>query len=135
MPIRVPNKVRFVKMVQHLALVTPGGGTSWEYLEVEGPADWGPRLLEITTHQKTYARTSNFGWKPVFFASFDGGTWAGPYDLRTTLIAKNQSISAPYTTVANFNARMRFAVAYRALSGTAVESGMITFGLAFKFKT
>jgi len=89
----------------------------------------------VATHQKTHTRTSDFGWKPVFYSSYDGATWAGPFDLRTTLIAKTQSISSPYTDVANFNRRMRYAIGYRSLTGIEIESGTITFGLAFKLKT
>jgi len=133
----MPNsdKVHFQFLATNLAVSTSGSSTAWEYLEIEGPSDLGPHLESVTSHTRLRSPTAAFEFKCVFMWSIDGSTWSAIMDLTTASGTAGQAISDPYDTVANFGRKMRWALGYRATSGTLVESGNITWGIALDMLT
>ena len=129
------EKVQFEFLARNLTVASCGNSTAWEYLELEGPRDLGPHLESVTSHTRLRSPTSNFEFKCVFLWSIDGSSWNGPHDLTTATGSAGQAISAPFDSVDDFGLKMRWAVAYRASSGTLVESANVTWGVALDFLT
>jgi len=133
----VAQKVLVVPFAENLTLTTSGGGTSYEFFEL-GHLDHlrflGPRLLSITAHVKTSARTANARWKVVFYWSVDGDSWSASNDLFTEIAAVGQTIQTPFTDTTKFDLHMRYAIGARASTGTASESVTVGGALALEFR-
>jgi hypothetical protein len=131
------RKVVVIRLVDNVRLSSPGGGTTWTYIPIDNPqiGSWGPTLEQITPYVNTTARTTNNEWKVVFYWSYDGSSWSGPYDLMSAISADGMTIHTPYSTVANFGIKMRFALGVRASTGTSSESVTVSADLAFQFRS
>jgi len=135
MPMAPQSKVHFQELANNITVATSGGGTSWESIELDGPEAIGPWLEQVTSHTRLRSPTTNLEVRGDFFWSIDGSEWTGPFTLFAATGTEGQAVSAPYTTVANFGRRMRYVLSYRASAGTASESGTVSWGCAFQFKS
>jgi hypothetical protein len=139
-PAAAMQKVMVVPFADGLALSTSGGGTTWEYVELDDALGHlrsvGPFLETITAHTKTAIRTTNARWKLVFWWSVDGNTWTGPIDLFGELAAVGQAIQTAYTppSPSTLGLQLRFGIGIRAAAGTASESVNVSGSLVLVFK-
>jgi hypothetical protein len=132
-------RVMIIPFADGRQMNTSGGGTTWEYFEVdelEPIRYFGPWISSITAHTKLNAISANGEWKLVFLWSVDGkGAWTGPLDLFAATATIGQVIQASYTTRTNFGIQMRYAIGVRATSGTAVANANVSGYLALEFVT
>jgi hypothetical protein len=125
------DKVMVVPLVSGYELMSDST-TSWKYIDLDVPQleRMGPMLEELSVHSDTRNRTTNQVWKVVFYKSFDGRQWDGPYDLFTAVMANGYTVHAPYVTASNFGLRMKFALAVSNSSGTNLEQATVGAAIA-----
>lgn len=141
-PIPPPGqrKVVVVDILENLQTATKGDATNWSYIELDLPGieQWGPYLDSVTAHVNIVASSTNHQVKLAFRYSLDGKEWAPvtPIDLFSAITnGAGNSIQTPYTTTGNFGIHMRYMLALKNASGTAIESGIVSIKLAFTFQS
>ena len=121
---------------------TKGDNAAWTYHEIDLPevANWGPHLFSIIAHTNSEYMSTNFTWKLVFWRSNDGKTWVPttPNDLFQVISIGTRDgdiLQAAFSTSSEFGLHIKFGIAVKNGSGSAIETGVISAALAFNFLT
>lgn len=124
-------------LFDNLTVRSVGGGTGWNNITLALPRLERilPYAASLRVHWKSRNHSSACEWKLVFWTSFDGVDWDGPFDLMTAVAAEDQGIGTPYTTVANFGLFARYGVAVRASAGTNQEGAVASCVLDVTWKS
>lgn len=138
-PQKVPFRDLHTRVVPFLAdqPVSTDATTNFRYIPIDLPevAEWGPYLMEIVAAIETRNVTANFEWKIVHYWSMDGSEWEGPTDLFGALSSgPGRAIQTAYNTRTKFGPLMRFALAVRNTTGSAVESAEVSCTCYFDFR-
>lgn len=128
------DKTGFIWLAEESLLLTDGQ-SSYDYTPVGSQlVGLGPRLEDVVVHLviRNASSQSNFKVAVKGQYSVNGETW---HDFTTLLledeVGDGYTISAPYTTRANFGIRIRFLVGVKDVG--AQERGMVSLGVALNF--
>lgn len=140
MPGPPAQKILVVPIAANQLLASAAGQAGYVYFELDLPeaADLGPYLAAITAHTDTRGPSAQARWTVAFQWSYDEKTWypATPIDLFAVAgAAAVQAIQLPYTVTGNFGLKMKFMLAIKPNSGTALETVTVSATLVFEFKS
>lgn len=141
MDMRTPqpeSRVVVVPVAERVRLQTKGDNETVDVvLDIDVPeiTHWGPHTLTITPHTRLELKTANFRWKAVFYYSIDGITWStSPESLFAYSNTLGYVIQSDDTDKSKLGLFIRAALACSTVTGTAIESGVVTLALAFEFR-
>lgn len=139
-----PSPVQQVDVLYKVTLTSNGEAfdeTNWIELEIPEAAAFGPRLAGVLAIMQLEGKSTYFGCKVGFVRSFDGKTGWGTDGQGTnaavihTITNDGIEQSSEYTTVANFGRRLKFMVQPYSTTPGAVERGVVSLTLVFRFKS
>lgn len=128
-------RVLFAEIASTKEFVTRGNGVAQKVLVGPVFQDIGPQLQDIVVHVFGQQATANFTYKILAEYSYDGELWAAFGAALVTVTAGNvnkYTLSAPYTTRADFGRHLRFLVEVND-NATAVEAAQLSVSVAFRF--
>jgi hypothetical protein len=137
-PSNVP--IHTVTVLTKVLLVTDGTATPrMQDVDVGIAEDWGPYIASITAYALTEEHSTNFRWRVVFYAGYDGRQYNSAVQIGSDMGAAaspNFQVHSAYSTVSSFGLKMRFAVGcYTNGGGGGIDRGIVSLTLVIQFKS
>ena len=133
-----PGQKVITLLIADRVLLQTDGTTTSSVVPSDLPAvlDWGPHIESVRAVTITWNRTTNHRWKVIVTWSNDGNNYQTPVEIFSAIVADGQTVENEYTTTDNLSGlNLRFGLANSNVTGSAVESAMVSCWLIFTFKT